>query len=62
MDSPAEQPKPIFVLSEVGNAIKTLQQNYQFSASNRRKLVEATNLLHQVFMEVQKIRDAGRPK
>jgi hypothetical protein len=62
MDSPAEQPKPIFVLSEVGNAIKTLLQNYQFSASNRRKLVEATNLLHQVFMEVQKIRDAGRPK
>ena len=42
---------------QVGNVIKTLLKNYEFSASNRGKLVEATNLLYEVFVEVTSGRD-----
>src|SRR5271166_640272 len=42
---------------QVGNVIKTLLKIYEFSASNRGKLVEATNLLYEVFVEVTSGRD-----
>ena len=57
MDNPAEKPNVISELSQVGNVIKTLLKNYEFSASNRGKLVEATNLLYEVFVEVTSGRD-----